>query len=664
MSRLLRHLKAVTAFALAMHQAFSPRASVAATPLPLASFLSPTSLAATRDGKTLFIACVTAQCVLRFHIAEGKVWDAVAVPTSPSDLALSADDRHLYVTCAAPCSAVCIIDVAQISFSAASANSSHPFNALTLHRSNAPTPSVAPRILATVPVGHTTMAPVPSPDGQTLYACNRFNNDVSVVSLARTKERCRIAVPREPVAADITKDGRFLLVASHLPQGRADADLVSASVSVIDVATASVVKEIHLPNGSGSLNSLRISPDGKYAVVTHLLAQFNRPTTHAYGGWMNANVLSIIDLSHMAILATVQLDDPESGAANPWALAWSPEGDKIVITHAGTHELSIINFPALLAKLVRSETVAGVPFEAQGPQSTALNPQASTLNLLQPLPFGVRQRVKLPKTDLGPRAVVIAGHTAYTANYFSDTLSAVDLAAPYPKAQSIPLGPHREMSISRKGEFYFHSATICFQGWQSCSSCHPGDARADGFNWDLLNDGIGNPKNTKSLLLAFQTPPSMWLGVRETAETAVRAGIRHILFTKQPEEVALAIDEYLQTLKPVPSPYLVHGKLSDSAERGNTVFTRAGCATCHPPGLFTDLHQYDVGTRRSFDRPTDKFDTPTLVELWRTAPYLHDGSAATVRDVLTTRNSHDRHGKTAALSDREINDLCTYLLSL
>jgi cytochrome c peroxidase len=278
--------------------------------------------------------------------------------------------------------------------------------------------------------------------------------------------------------------------------------------------------------------------------------------------------------------------------------------------------------------------------------------------------FGVRQRVKLSETDLGPRAIVVVGHTAYIANYFSDTLSMMDLSAPYLKAKSVSLGPKPEMNIVRKGEFYFHDASICFQGWQSCSSCHPGDARVDGLNWDLPNDGIGNPKNTKSLLLAHKTPPMMSLGVRENAETAVRAGIRHILFTVQPEEVPAAMDEYLKSLKPVPSTYLVDGKLSEAAERGQKVFSQAGCAMCHPPGLFTDLQKYDVGTCARFDKPTDKFYTPTLIEVWRTAPYLHDGSAATIRDVVTTRNPHDQHGETSSLSSQEIDDLCAYVLSL
>jgi hypothetical protein len=185
-------------------------------------------------------------------------------------------------------------------------------------------------------------------------------------------------------------------------------------------------------------------------------------------------------------------------------------------------------------------------------------------------------------------------------------------------------------------------------------------------NWDLLNDGDGNPKNTKSLVLCCQTPPAMSLGVRETAEDAVRSGLRHILFANRPESEAAAITDYLRSLLPMPSPRLVRGALSAPARRGKMLFESAqtGCSTCHPPGLFTDLQSYDVGTRAPGDKASDKFDTPTLVELWRTAPYLHDGSAATVLDVLTTRNPHDRHGRTSKLSRRQLEDLSAYLLSI
>jgi cytochrome c peroxidase len=94
------------------------------------------------------------------------------------------------------------------------------------------------------------------------------------------------------------------------------------------------------------------------------------------------------------------------------------------------------------------------------------------------------------------------------------------------------------------------------------------------------------------------------------------------------------------------------------------LFVKTGCADCHVPGLYTDLHPHDVGTRATYDGPADKFYTPTLIEVWRTAPYLHTGSAVTIRDVLTTCNADGQHGDMSGLSSQEIDDLCEYVLSL
>jgi len=601
-----------------------------------ASWLSPTALAVSPDGRTLFVACATGDRVLVFDLAAHKVVKSIATPASPTGIALSADGKTLYVTCAAPESQMCIVDVAKA------------------------------RVSGKLPAGHTACAPVLSPDGRTLFVCNRFNDDVSVLDLVAKKELRRIPVRREPVAAAITPDGRRLLVANLLHTGRADADYVAARVSVIDTALGQVVDDLWLPNGSGSLADIRVSPDGKYAVVTHILSRFHLPTTQLERGWMNTNAKTIIDLTHMQVLNTVLLDTIDRGAANPWGAAWSADSRTLVVALAGTHEVSVTDFPALLEKLAKlaSEPQAGMSaaLPYSGVASRGLSDVPNDLAFL----VGVRERRHLPEGDLGPRAVVVVGRRAYTANYFSDTLTAIDLDGEHPKMETIPLGPKPRMTAARQGELNFHDARICFQGWQSCATCHPGDARVDALNWDLLNDGIGNPKNNKSLLLVHKTPPAMSTGVRESAEAAVRAGIRHILFTVQPPEVADSMDAYLKSLKPVPSPHLVKGRLSAAAQRGEKLFHsgRTGCAQCHPEPLFTDLKSYDVGARGRFDKPSDKFDTPTLVELWRTAPYLHDGSAATMRDVLTTANPNELHGKTSRLSADQLNDLIEYLMSL
>lgn len=595
--------------------------------------LSPSALVATPDGSKVYVACATAGLVKAVDVSNGAVTDSFKVGPNPTGLALSADGNRLFVTCASPKSEIWVLNLK------------------------------SGKATAKLPAGHTAMAPVLSPDGVTLFVCNRFNNDVSVIDLGRGKELRRIPVTREPVAAALTLDGKHLLVANHLPAGRADQPPMAAVVSIIDLAAGRVVKELRLPNGSGSLQDLRVSPDGKYAVVTHILARFAMPTTQLDRGWMNTNAKTLIDLEHFEIVNTVLLDEVDRGAANPWGLAWSRDGRQLLVAHAGTHEVSVIDFAGLLDRLAKLP--ANPPASAAGDYSRSSHSQADVPNDLAFL-VGLRQRIKLPAGDLGPRALVVAGNCAITANYFSDDLTVINLRQPKSPARSIPLAPKSELSQVRRGEFYFHDATICFQGWQSCASCHPGQGRVDGLNWDLLNDGIGNPKNNKSLLLAHKTPPAMSTGIRGDAETAVRAGIQHILFSVQPPEVAEAMDAWLKSLQPVPSPHLENGKLSAAAKRGEKLFrsSAVGCAQCHPAPLFTDLNSYFVGTAVPLDRNQETFDTPTLVEAWRTAPYLHDGSAPTMREVLTTRNPRDEHGRTSQLSAAQIDDLVEYLLSL
>jgi cytochrome c peroxidase len=75
---------------------------------------------------------------------------------------------------------------------------------------------------------------------------------------------------------------------------------------------------------------------------------------------------------------------------------------------------------------------------------------------------------------------------------------------------------------------------------------------------------------------------------------------------------------------------------------------------------------HDVGT--GHEDPSEKmgalYDTPTLIGVYRTAPYLHHGKAKTLMDVLTTSNADDKHGKTSHLAKTELGDLVEFLKSL
>jgi cytochrome c peroxidase len=58
------------------------------------------------------------------------------------------------------------------------------------------------------------------------------------------------------------------------------------------------------------------------------------------------------------------------------------------------------------------------------------------------------------------------------------------------------------------------------------------------------------------------------------------------------------------------------------------------------------------------------YDTPTLLGLYKSAPYLHDGKAKTLLDVLTTHNRQDAHGKTSHLTPTDLTDLVEFLKAL
>jgi len=177
-------------------------------------------------------------------------------------------------------------------------------------------------------------------------------------------------------------------------------------------------------------------------------------------------------------------------------------------------------------------------------------------------------------------------------------------------------------------------------------------------NWDLLNDGVGNPKQTKSMLFSHETPPAMITGIRDKAEVAVRAGIRFIQFAPVDETDANNIDAYLKSLRPKPSPYLVGGELSPLAVRGKKIFGEIGCADCHSGPYFTDMKKHGMRYSTGMDKDR-RFDTPTLIELWRTAPYLYDGRAASMEEALLIKSS-----RVEALSEEDRQALTEYVLSL
>ena len=469
-----------------------------------------------------------------------------------------------------------------------------------------------------------------------LAVCHTWLDEVGIYNFSSGKLIKKIPVLRQPFVSALSADEKFLFVANFITHQRADQDTVSSAVTIINLETLEIEKHLLLANGSNALRGISLSSNGEYIIVSHNLGRFQVPTSQLEQGWMNTSAMSIINVTSLGYEGTVLLDEPEYGAAGSWGI--SCYNGQMLIAHSGTHDVSVIDEQSFFDKLLTTDNRESLSYD---------------LNFLG----DIRERVKLPGN--GPRAVCQTDSGVFTGMYFSDTINQLFKKSGQYQIHSYALNDGFHESQERLGEKYFNDASYCFQSWQACTGCHPLDARTDGLNWDLLNDGMGNPRNCKSMLLAHETPPAMITGIRPDAQTAVRAGFKHIQFAQVPESYALAVDAYLISLKPLPSPYLKKGKLSPSAKRGRKIFSQHGCQYCHPSPYFTDLKMH------TFTSPNDNLgeqslDSPTLIEVWRTGPYLHDGRCESMEAVF----EREKHGLDKPLSSNDLNDLVTYVLSL
>jgi len=583
-------------------------------------------VAAARHGENVIVLGALSKSLVRINTSNGFPEMELTFPETPSSLAV--EGNTAFVTAGTGRGFLYIVDL----------------------------PSW--KISATYPIGHSPASLLVR--GNILYVCDRFADAILMFDL-QTKKIIRVLpAVREPVALVCPPGDTSLWVCNLLPRGRANGDFISSVVSVYE--TDGKRTDISLPNGSHSARGIAASPDGKWIAATHILSRYALPATQVDKGWMNTNAFTIFSVREKKPLATILLDDIDLGAPNPWAIAFSPDGAQLYITHAGAPEMSVIDFPSTLKKIASS-------------QANAVTQQLGFLGEL-------RARESIPVE--GARTLLVDNTGIFVAGYFSDTFFCRNTTGAHRVFSSLGSGL-AEALPKRRGEARFNDAQLCFQNWQSCASCHP-DARVDALNWDLPNDGLGNPKNTRSMLFSHVTPPVMTLGVRADAETAVRKGFIHIQFIVPPEEMMNEVDEYLKSLTPVSSPFLnakspltvkktetsclcchyptlQRGKLTPQAQAGKSVFKKAGCTECHPHPYFTDMQMRDVGTLKGIDEGK-KTDTPSLIELWRTAPYLHDGRAATIEDAVFMRNLGDRRGHVDKLSDKEKSALIEYLRSL
>jgi YVTN family beta-propeller protein len=222
-----------------------------------------------------------------------------------------------------------------------------------------------------------------------------------------------------------------------------------------------------------------------------------------------------------------------------------------------------------------------------------------------------------------------------------------------------------------RGKRLFYDARdsrLARDGYLSCASCH-NDGGNDGRTWDLTSLGEGL-RNTISLrgragaqgrlhwsanfdeVQDFEGQiRALSRGTGLMTDAAYNTGTRNQPLGDAKAGVSADLDAlaaYVGSLSSfAPSPYrTASGGLSDTAVAGRSVFS-AQCVSCHGGSAFTDsatLLLHDVGTIKpsSGSRLGGSLlglDTPTLRDVWLTAPYLHDGSAASISAAIQAHKS-------------------------
>jgi cytochrome c peroxidase len=226
--------------------------------------------------------------------------------------------------------------------------------------------------------------------------------------------------------------------------------------------------------------------------------------------------------------------------------------------------------------------------------------------------------------------------------------------------EPIRLGPEIPKTSERTGEITFFDADICLQRWHTCHSCHP-FGRTDGINW-TLNAELSAPKNSKALVYSWWTPPTIWAGKRASTWESVRSSMQSKMFMQPDPVKAATLDTFFMRMKPTPSPYLVKGALSETAKKGREAYLKNAqldCKRCHPAPLFTDNKSYNAGIMDPYD-PTPNWNTPSLIEAWRTGPYNHLGSSQNISDHLKDKG----HSNAGQLPEADFNALVEFILSL
>lgn len=263
------------------------------------------------------------------------------------------------------------------------------------------------------------------------------------------------------------------------------------------------------------------------------------------------------------------------------------------------------------------------------------------------------------------------------------------------------------------GKQFFWDKRWSKSGTVACVSCHqPDHGWTDPQRFSTNFEGKPTPRRAPTIVNRLFSDRQLWTGLRASLEDQAKNDgnrsddtvVAHLgaipAYQEQHRKVfgrdldtdgvAKAIAAYVRTIVSGNSPYdrFVAGNkqaLSAAAQRGLALFEgKANCVRCHAGFNFTDENYRNIGVGMDKEKPdpgrfavtkteADKgaFKTPTLRDVAKRGPYMHDGAQRTLEEVVAFYNQGGHKNpwlspevRPLGLSAREQGDLVAFLRSL
>ena len=242
-----------------------------------------------------------------------------------------------------------------------------------------------------------------------------------------------------------------------------------------------------------------------------------------------------------------------------------------------------------------------------------------------------------------------------------------------------------------EGRRLFRSSAVALDG-ESCQACHT-DGGANNklgvITHPRFDGDFSGPRDPPALWGVGRTAPYGWAGdsatlnamAIKTVRSHFKASVSNNDDTATVGALSAKLVAYMEQLEP-PRSAFDDGTLTAQQLRGEKLFQgKAGCIACHTGVLFTDNRIHDTGVSQATTTSNDPgappppvppgtqptpgpfINTPQMRDLKSSAPYMHNGTEATLKDVVTFYNSRSLVSP-LRLTTPEIDDLVAFLEGL